>query len=174
MMQMLARGGLAPMTDGHRTADVHNPEGYFEWEDIKHLPRDPELINRAAGKAVKVVSPLLSALSPRYRYKIIFMTRPAAEVARSQRKMRARLAPGPAPGADLEPLLAQHARDTLATLRAAPHIDLLELDYPALVADPAAGAQRVADFLGASLLPHAAAMASAVRPELHREKERKP
>ncbi len=31
MMQMLQAGGLHPMTDGVRTADEDNPEGYLEW-----------------------------------------------------------------------------------------------------------------------------------------------
>lgn len=173
MMQMLARGGLPPMTDGQRPADDNNPAGYFEWEEIKQLPRDPSLITRTAGKAVKVVSPLLPHLPPGHRYKVIFMTRPAAEIARSQHRMRH--APDPAaPAADaMQPLLAQHATDTLAALRAAKHTELLEVDYPSLVADPVAGTRRVAEFLGAALLPHADAMPAAVRPELHRQKETK-
>lgn len=170
MMQMLARGGLPPMTDGQRAADASNPEGYFEWEDIKQLARDPTLLARAAGLAVKVVSPLLAHLPAGYRYKIIFMTRPAAEVARSQEKMRARL-DGHAPAsAAMEPLLAQHQRETLAVLRAHPAIELLTVDYPALVTDPATESARVAAFLGAALLPTAAAMPAAVRPELRHER----
>lgn len=171
MMQMLARGGLPPMTDGHRAADASNPEGYFEWEDIKHLARDPTLLARAAGHAVKVVSPLLAHLPASHRYKIIFMTRPAAEIARSQEKMRARLeASAPAAGA-MEPLLAQHQTEILAALRNVPTIELLGIDYPSLVADPAANSARIAAFLGAEILPHAAAMPSAVQPELRHERE---
>lgn len=174
MMQMLAQGGLPPMTDDYRPADENNPEGYLEWEPIKTLPREPDLIAGAVGKAVKVVSPLLPHLPSRYRYKIIFMTRPAAEVARSQEKMRQRLSPVEAatPAAfDMEPLLARHASEHLARLRSAPNIDLLEIDYPALIARPADEARRVAAFLGHERLPRAESMASAVRPELHREKE---
>lgn len=171
MMQMLARGGLPPMTDGHRAADASNEEGYFEWEDIKHLARDPALLARATGHAVKVVSPLLAHLPANHRYKIIFMTRPAAEIARSQEKMRARLdSSAPAAGA-MEPLLAQHQTEILAALRTVPSIELLTIDYPALVADPAAESARVATFLGAEVLPTAAAMAAAVRPDLRHEKE---
>jgi predicted AlkP superfamily phosphohydrolase/phosphomutase/tetratricopeptide (TPR) repeat protein len=173
MMQMLARGGLPPMTDGHRAADSHNPEGYFEWDEIKNLPRDPTLIARSAGHAVKVVSPLLPHLPALHHYKIIFMLRPPAEVARSQHKMRSQLvASGPAPDVfAMQPRLAQHAEAMLAALRAAPNVELLTVDYPALIADPAASCARVAAFLGAELLPTISAMPSAVRPELHREKE---
>ena len=174
MMQMLARGGLPPMTDGHRVADDSNEEGYFEWEEIKHLPRDPSLLARTSGKAVKVVSPLLAHLPKGRRYKIIFMTRPAAEVSRSQQKMRARLdtaAAVPPAAAAMEPLLAQHQTEILAMLRQAPEVELLVVDYPALVAAPAAESARVAIFLGADILPNAAALPAAVRPELRHEKE---
>lgn len=178
MMQMLARGGLPPMTDGLRVADESNPEGYLEWEEIKNLPRDPGLIARAAGRAVKVVSPLLPHLPASRRYKIIFMRRPAAEIARSQETMRVLLATLPdAPAgnaasspADMTALLARHAENTLAALRAAPNMELLEVDYPALVADPAAAARRVAAFLGEQVLPRAAHMHVVVNPKLHRQR----
>jgi hypothetical protein len=172
MMQMLARGGLPPKTDERREADEHNPEGYFEWEEIRNLPRDPALITRAAGHAVKVVSPLLAHLPAEHRYKVIFMRRPPAEVARSQHKMRGRLAGEEAPAAErMLPLLAQHQAETLAALREAPHVELFVVDYPALVADPATTCTRLVEFLGAARLPSASEMPSVVRPELHREKE---
>jgi predicted AlkP superfamily phosphohydrolase/phosphomutase/tetratricopeptide (TPR) repeat protein len=176
MMQMLARGGLLPMTDGHRAADAHNPEGYFEWDEIKNLPRDPALLARAAGHAVKVVSPLLPHLPASYRYKIIFMLRPPAEIARSQHKMRGQLdASAPAPdAAAMQPLLAQHAEAMLTALRTAPNVELLTVDYPALITDPAAKCARVSAFLGTALLPTPSAMLAAIRPELHHEKERTP
>ena len=57
MMQMLAAGGLPVLHDGLRAADEDNPRGYFEWERIRSLPRDPGCIAEAEGKAVKVISP---------------------------------------------------------------------------------------------------------------------
>ena len=180
MMQMLARGGLPPMTDGLRTADENNPEGYLEWEEIKNLPRDPGLISRAAGHAVKVVSPLLPHLPASHRYKVIFMRRPSTEIAQSQEKMRALLSGTPeipsanAAPADLSGLLARHAEATLAALRAAPHIDLLVIDYPTLVADPFAASRELVGFLGEQTLPNAAAMAAAVQPQLHRQRSGSP
>ena len=85
MMQILAAGGLAPWNHGERQADENNPEGYFEWDAIKRLPRDPHIIEQAEGKAVKAVSALLGKLPRGHRYKIIFMRGPIAEVVRSQR-----------------------------------------------------------------------------------------
>src|SRR5205085_1696250 len=37
MMQMLEAGGLSPMTDKVRAADIDNPRGYYEWEAIKEI-----------------------------------------------------------------------------------------------------------------------------------------
>lgn len=197
MMQMLARGGLPPMTDGQRAADEHNSEGYYEWEEAKNLPRDHSLIVQAAGKVVKLVSPLLAHLPTSYRYKIIFMLRPPAEIARSQHKMRTanpRLAdetsgpvceqtasettlgpaqPPPSPDT-MEPRLASHQQEALALLRAAPNIEVLTVDYPRLVAAPAAEVARVAAFLGRALLPAPELMPAAVQPKLYRERESPP
>ena len=159
---------------GHRAPDAHNPEGYFECEEIKHLAQRPEIILQAAGKAVKVVSPLLASLPSRHRYKVIFMTRPAAEIARSQRKMRMQLEAA-SPSADaMHPLLARHAEDVLSTLRGARNVELLVVDYPALVAQPVAECARVADFLGREILPRPDSMPGAVAPKLYRERDAKP
>ncbi|HYP16906.1 MAG TPA: alkaline phosphatase family protein [Opitutus sp.] len=169
MMQMLVRGGLPAKTDGLRSPDDHNPNGYFEWEAIKRLPRDPTVLDEASGHAVKIVSPLLPHLPSNRSYKLIFMTRPPAEIAASQAKMRQQLDPRPASEAPASgALLARHAALALAALRAAQHIDLLEVDYPTLIADPAGQAARVAEFLGSELLPDAAAMAAAVNSRLYR------
>ncbi len=90
MMQILRAGGIAPMTDAQRAADEDNPEGYWEWEEIKNLPKDPSIIERAEGKAVKVISALLPALLMRHRYTIIYMVRPVEQVVDSQAVMLAR------------------------------------------------------------------------------------
>jgi hypothetical protein len=75
MMQMLAAGGMPVLTDGERRADIDNPRGYYEWERIKRLPQEPECIDEAEGKAVKVVSQLLFALPAKRNYQILFVER---------------------------------------------------------------------------------------------------
>jgi len=62
MMQMLAAGGMAILTDGERKADADNPKGYGEWERVKQLPQHPEYISEAEDKVVKVISQLLLSL----------------------------------------------------------------------------------------------------------------
>lgn len=174
MMQILARGGLPPMTDGQRTPDISNPEGYFEWEKVKTLPHNPAILDGAVGKALKVVSPLLVHLPAHRRYKVIFMLRPPDEIARSQARMRRRTESDAPAAATMVPLLARHQAATLEALRGTSAVDLLVVDYPALVVTPAAECARVAEFLGAELLPRAHAMPGAVRPELHRERMLQP
>ena len=87
MMQMLAAAGISVQTDAQRTADISNPKGYFEWEPIKSLAKNPDIITQACGKAVKVVSYQLRHLPKQGNYKIIWMDRPIGEIAQSQKKM---------------------------------------------------------------------------------------
>ena len=87
MMQMLESGGLPVLCDGERKADTDNPKGYFEWERIKQLPKDPSLIAEAEGKVVKVISQLILSLPADHDYRIVFMQRPLPEVLKSQDKM---------------------------------------------------------------------------------------
>lgn len=148
MMQILAAGGIKPMTDGLREADTDNPAGYYEWESVKALPANPHIIAQADGKAVKVISALLQHLPVAHRYKIIFMTRPVEQIARSQQTMiqhRGESAAGDPETMQAE--LAAHSNRLLAGLRAAATVDLLEMPYPELVADPAPWLAKLADFL---------------------------
>src|SRR5215467_8528347 len=87
MMQMLVAGGMTALSDGERQADIDNPKGYLEWEQIKQLPKDPTLIGEAEGKVVKVISQLLLSLPLTHVYRIVFMQRPLAEVLKSQEQM---------------------------------------------------------------------------------------
>lgn len=171
MMQMLAAGGLAPMTDGKREADTDNPEGYYEWEPVKSLQRHPEAIEQAAGKVIKIVAPLLPSLPGRHRYKIVYMRRPLEQVAASQLRMLAQGQPAAAVGADeLVRFQQSHQEALLVELRANPRIELLEVSFPELVADPGATVGRLVKFLGSDRLPDSSRMPSAVRPDLFRNR----
>ena len=91
MMRVLAAGGVPTMVDGIRTADVSNPNGYFEFEPVKGLDKAGDLawLPEARGKAVKIISFLLTHLPETYDYQVLFMHRDLAEVMASQRKMLA-------------------------------------------------------------------------------------
>ena len=175
MMQMLAAGGLPPRTDGERAADGDNPEGYLEWEAIKRVSREPEIFDEPGleRRAIKVVSALLPHLPTAHHYRVVFMVRPISEIVRSQARMIARRGASGAGGSEGEigAALRRHRDATLALLRrSAKCFEVLEVDYPALVADPAPSAARVAGFLGADLLPRPERLVDAVRPELRRQR----
>jgi tetratricopeptide (TPR) repeat protein len=87
IVQMLNAGGMPVLTDGQRTADDDNPLGYFEFEPVKQLYRNTDWIGQAAGKAVKVVVPLVPALPNRPGYRVILVERDLDEILASQAKM---------------------------------------------------------------------------------------
>ena len=171
MMQMLDAAGLVAMTDEKRPADDDNPQGYYEWEEIKKLRKNPHLIEQAEGKVIKVISALLPALPPRNRYRIIFMKRPVEEIVDSQWTMLARQ--GQKPRAEKEHLIQTqqtHIIQTLAELRQHPNIQLLEIDYPELVATPNSQLPALQAFLGNSI-PHPESLTTPINPKLHRNKK---
>ena len=170
MMSMLEAGGIPILTDSARMADEDNPEGYYEWEAVKKLSRRPRLIEQADEKAVKIVSPLLSALPAYHKYKVIFMMRPVEEIDASQALMRARRGEEDS-DVDLTKrieLLERHRSNVLLTLLNQPRFDVLEVDFPELVADPAETIARLETFLHRNL--DTAKMTARVRPDLHRNK----
>jgi len=88
-MKMLAAGGMPILTDGIRTADESNPKGYYEFEAVKDLHKqgDTRWLLDARGKAVKIVSLLLTWLPETHDYKVIFMQRDLREVIASETTM---------------------------------------------------------------------------------------
>jgi len=168
-MQMLDAGGLPVLSDGLRIADLDNPRGYYEWERIKSLPREPSILAEAEGRAVKVISSLLFALPQDYDYRVIFMLRPLDEVVASQAVMlRNRGTEGPklVPAA-LEPVLQAHLAQVNAWLRTRPDLAVLKVGFHDVLADPRREAESMARFLGLPL--DVAAMARQVDPSLHRQ-----
>jgi predicted AlkP superfamily phosphohydrolase/phosphomutase/tetratricopeptide (TPR) repeat protein len=170
MMQMLNAGGLEVMTDHQRGADQDNPEGYFEWEEIKQIGENPDLLTQVNGKPIKVVSALIPSLPHTHRYRVIFMTRPIAEVVASQRKMidRRRTRGANLSPEKLEDTLSQHRATILRGMKASPNFEVLEVDYPGLIDEPSVWAGKVAEFLGGKL--DTAAMGACVKPQSHRNR----
>jgi predicted AlkP superfamily phosphohydrolase/phosphomutase/tetratricopeptide (TPR) repeat protein len=147
MMQILDAAGLPIMTDEQRGADESNSRGYFEWEEIKQLPKNPFLIEKAEGRAVKIVSMLLPSLPRKHRFRIIFMQRPIEEVAASQEKMRRRLAgTSAADPVRMVERLGEHRDRTMTLLQQTPNVDLLEVDYTDLLHNPRPHLERIAEF----------------------------
>jgi hypothetical protein len=173
MMQMLHAAGVPVQCDGLRAADADNTEGYFEWEVIKTLPKNPRVIDSARGRAIKVISLLLPALPRQHHYKIVFMQRPVEEVAASQLKMLQRRFPGKthASSAKMAETLRAHRDETLMMLRRLPNIEVLEVSYPDLVNTPAAWLPKIAKFIAPRWDFAATKAAAVVKPELHRQRQ---
>ena len=176
MMQMLAAGGIPPMTDAQRAPDDSNPHGYLELEAVKRLKTDHSWLPQARGKAVKIIHLLLPELVAaadaglREEYRVVMMRRPVEEVVASQRAMLARQGkPATAvPDAQLGKLFLDQLQRVERLLAGRSEFRMLAVQYPELVANPATEGARVNAFLGGDL--NEAAMARAVDPSLYREK----
>jgi len=169
MMQMLAAGGLPILSDQERKPDIDNPRGYYEWEPIKLLPREPKRIDEAEGRAVKVISELLLSLPRGRHYKLIFMERPLPEVLASQDEMLKRR--GSADLVDhtlLTQAFREHMQQIISWLELRKEIPVCRMGFRKVLRDPSSCAQTVCDFLELNL--NREAMARAVEMSLYRNR----
>ena len=164
------------MTDGERVADVDNPKGYYEWEAIKQVARNPKILDEEGldGRAIKCISMLLPKMPARHAYKVIFMTRPIEEVVESQAVMMKRLETKGAEldSVELERALTAHRNETRRWLKTSPNVEFLEIDYPALMRDPSANVTKLVEFLGVERLPTPEKIAGVVDESLYRRKRK--
>lgn len=169
-MQMLTAGGMPVLTDGERKADDDNPRGYYEWEAIKQIPKQPALIDQAEGRAVKCISQLLLALPANRSYRIIFMERPLREVLASQAEMIRRRGSAGAPMDDVALLKAfeGHLKQVEVWLNSKPETSVLRMQYHEVLGDPLRASQRIEEFLALPL--DTKAMAAEVVPTLYRQR----
>lgn len=171
MMKMLEAGGIPPLTDELRTADVDNPEGYYEFERVKQLDKgDTAWLPEAQGKVVKVISALLKHLPSGYEYRVVFMRRRIEEVLASQKKML--IHRGEATDAVSDEELAQLYRKHLAHVDAwlnnQPNVKLLNVNYNTILKDPEAELPAILAFFDDKL--DRDKMLQVVKPELYRNR----
>lgn len=149
MMKMLAEGGLPSLTDQIRYADEDNPNGYYEFEPVKQLASGQfDWLANADGKAVKIISALLEYLPKQYRYKVIFMERQIKEILASQQKMLTRRneKSGTA-DITMQKEFEEHLAATQYWLARQPNIDVLYVEYNAMLTNPDAHSEKIATFL---------------------------
>ena len=172
IMQMLAEGGHALLTDGIRAADTDNPLGYFEFEPVKELYRGAGWLDDAKGKAVKIVAPLLPHLPMEFPCHVIFVDREMDEILASQTRMIARRGePIPDSSERQERLKAEFGRKVLQIkefLGKRPKTRVLWLNHAEVINRPDAAAEAINRFLGGQLQVNA--MVAAVKPSLHRNR----
>jgi len=153
-MKMIEAGGLPVVTDGLRHADASNPNGYYEFERVKDLDQagDTSWLADARGKAVKIISFLITYLPEAYDYRVVFMQRDLSEVIASQNRMLD--ARGAARGAEDErtrALYTTHLEQVDRFLANRACFSTLRVDYADTVASPSAQAARLNAFLGGHL-----------------------
>ena len=169
---MLQAGGLTVVTDGLRQADDHNPAGYFEFERVKTLDTaaDKSWLRDCRGQAVKIISFLLRDLPENNNYRVIFMHRPIEEILRSQQAMLRDTAPVPdaIPDDRIARGYQRHLDEVATLLRGRACFEVLDVDYAAVLAAPAAEVDRINRFLGGEL--DAAGMTAIVDKRLYRNR----
>ena len=173
MMNMLAAGGIEPLTDNKRLPDTDNTQGYFEHERVKELgsDRDKSWLRAARGKAVKVVSHLLQFLPADNRYRIILALRDLGEVVASQNLMLERLKQ-PNPIGDENAIMhcERHLEGIRRLVGVRSNFEMLEVPYAEVVESPLLWSQRIAAFVGRNL--DAQRMAAVVNSSLYRNRKR--
>ena len=152
MMKMLAEGGLQVLTDELRRPDSDNPNGYFEFETVKQMSGgNVEWLAEAGGKVIKVISALLEYLPPNYSYKVIFLERDLQEILASQRKMLVnRHEEAAIDDAEIAVQLQKHLSVVKPWLVRQPNMEVIYVNYNALIADPAPFCARIVTFLGSA------------------------
>ena len=154
MMKILEAGGLPILTDNLRTADEDNPKGYYEFEIVKDLPGggDAAWLDGAGGKVVKIISFLLQHLPATHTYKVLFMRRNVDEILASQRQMLIRRGePSDQDDAKMAETFQEHLKRVKVWLANQKNIEVLYVDYNALMKAPEAPIRAVADFLSMPL-----------------------
>lgn len=172
-MKMLEAGGLSTVQDGIRTADEDNPKGYYEDERVKDLHQDVDRtwIRDSRGKAIKIISFLLTHLPEDNNYKIIFMRRPFEEVLASQAKMLQRRGEtNETSDEQMIEVYKDHLWKVNRLLKRKPCFEVLDVEYRSVLGSPRQEADRMTAFLGDSL--DAEKMAAMVDANLYRNRSK--
>ncbi len=170
-MKMLSEGGLELVTDGIRTADDSNPNGYYELETVKELGKATDLswLHDARGKAVKVISYLLRFMPQTFNYRVIFMHRNLHEVVASQNQMlEQRGESNETSDERVVTLFEQELKKAKNLIAARSCFDAIDVNHKEVLADPLQQATRINRFLGGGL--NIERMAAAVDPRLYRNR----
>ncbi len=174
MMSALKKGGMPVLVDNIRKADQNNPKGYLEFERVKKLPKgDYDWLAIAQGKAVKIISALLTYLPECYQYKVIFLERDMDEILSSQQRMLERTNKIDEDNKSDEMLrqsYQEHIKKVSTWLEDQDWLQTLYVSYNEILRQPDIEFQKIAVFLDQLVDPQL--MAQVVDPELYREKHK--
>jgi hypothetical protein len=170
MMKMLEAGGIEPVTENIRGADLDNPKGYYEFEKVKTVAEDSSWLPGTRGKAFKMMSIRLRNLPRNHRFKIIFMRREIGEILASQSKMLEHMGKASGPtNEQMATLFTNHLAEIETWLAQWPEIEVLYVSYNDLVQNPSAVVDRIKTFLNRPL--NVDAMIATVDISLYRNEE---
>lgn len=149
MMSLLKAGGLPLYTDQMRSADLHNPEGYFEHSAVLRIGQANNWIAEARGKAVKIVLPLLRYLPASETYKVIIMQRPLTEVVVSQEVMKGNKAEAVMKNFPFQTAvnLQKEEERLYRWLEKQAHLEVIYVKMERCISDPAAVIDELTTFL---------------------------
>jgi len=170
MMRMLEAGGMPVLVDNLREADEDNPNGYYEFEEVKKVREDASWLQDARGKAVKMVYRLLYDLPRDDTYRVIFMTRKLEEVIASQNTMLQRNGKGSddLSGEQLAQIYGKQLREARAWLDSRPNFEVLYVDYGDVLNETQGVADEINQFLHGNL--NTDAMVEVPNPSLYRQR----
>jgi hypothetical protein len=152
MMRMLELGGMPVLTDRQRVADDDNPNGYYEFEAVKQTAEDSSWLQGSEGSAVKMVYRLLYDLPEDRSYRVLFMRRNLDEVLASQQVMLNRHGVADEVShAQMMKLFRAEIDSFYKWAKEKSHIELIDVDYNLVLANPRQELAKVSDFLGGSL-----------------------
>ncbi|MGH8601698.1 MAG: sulfotransferase domain-containing protein [Gammaproteobacteria bacterium] len=172
MMKMLEAGGILPMTDNIRTADLDNPNGYYEFERVKQLDKgDKAWVKEAHGKVVKVITQLLRHLPADCEYRIVFMRRSMSEIIASQNKMLINRGQEPNATTDEETasLFEKHLAHVTKWIQRQANVSVIYVDYGDMFKDPELQIRRINEFLGGDM--NTEEMLRVADPQLYRNRK---
>ena len=169
-MRMLEAGGVPVLVDNLRESDDDNPNGYYEFEPVKQTRLDPSWVRDAGGKAVKMVYRLLYDLPPQFCYRVLFMRRNILEILASQRKMLERngLPTDTVQDDEMQQLFESELAESRRWMRQQSHLEVIEINYNELIADPHSVVQSIEGFLEQPF--DVSAMEAVINPELYRNR----
>lgn len=169
MMRMLEAGGIPALTDAQRVPDEDNPNGYYEFEDVKSLEQDAAWLERADGHSVKMVYRLLQHLPTDRDYRVIFMRRNTDEILRSQKAMLERKGiTTDVSDSMMKALFERELRKFYEWIPAQQHLQLMNVSYNELLSEPAMVIGRISRHLGGGL--NVDAMLRMIDPALYRQR----
>ena len=153
MMQMLDEGGIPPLTDKEREANIDNPKGFYEFERVKKLPDDTAWLDDARGKAVKVLAELIKHLPEGYDYKVVFMHRNLKEMIESQKKMLERRGEDPdeVSDAELMAMFKKYRKMLKKRIDEHPDMDVIYVSYNQVMQNPEKSIQSIDEFFNGRL-----------------------